>query len=378
ASDELIATRNGCSLYITWDASNLYIGWTGTDWDGWGDFFAYFDSVSGGTATSVDWNGTHTLPSAIWDFAFCAEGASYWNLRKFDGTAWQADQPYTGSTYWGSATNNNTEMSIPFSDIGISEPGTATLNILIFAQWEDAVNVWNAFPVENPANNSGSQTFTHYYTISGLGNGTAPNQMKTWCPPIHINGDTELATNASVWNWPGNGSQDNPYIIKNYYIDAKGGKWGIYIENTSSYLVIQRCYITNQTSISAPSAGIALRNVSNAKILENTLMNVIHGMRIDTWSTYIIVENNTVNPNQRGIYPYQANYTVIRGNVITGGGTAGIYLNDANYAEVANNTITGSYNGTQVYSSENCTFMYNNISNCLNFGMYLYTSSKNN
>ncbi|MCX8174568.1 MAG: hypothetical protein N3F63_08215, partial [Thermoplasmata archaeon] len=31
ATDELMATRNGKSLYITWDADNLYIGWTGTN-----------------------------------------------------------------------------------------------------------------------------------------------------------------------------------------------------------------------------------------------------------------------------------------------------------------------------------------------------------
>ncbi|MGC8913737.1 MAG: hypothetical protein ACP5LE_07445, partial [Thermoplasmata archaeon] len=49
--------------------------------------------------------------------------------------------------------------------------------------------------------------------------------------PIHINGDADFANQTATEGWPGNGSQDNPYVIDGYDIDGNGGSYCIWIEN---------------------------------------------------------------------------------------------------------------------------------------------------
>jgi len=377
-SDENMSGRDNANWYLTWNETTIFVGVArGETFHGSTDdydvIWVYMDTTAGGTTTSVDWSGTHTLPfNAEWCFILRPLN-KYWNLRHWDGSAWQADMSYNGGEPAQDWTNGIAEIAIPKADIG----NPTALNITFY--FTNGYNNWlfGASPRENPSGAS-PQTLISYWIEGTLDNATAPNLAKKYVPLIHINGDSEMSTWAANWSWAGDGSQGSPYIIDGYYIDAMGGKWGLFIENTSAYIVIQNCQITNQTNTGSPSSAIVLRNVTHAAVLNNVLSNCVYGIRLDTWSTNNMVIGNTVYPTQRGIYPYQANYTLIANNTVIGGSTAGIYLNTANYAEVKNNTVSGSYNGTQVYSSQNCTIMYNNISNSGNFGMYIFSSSKNN
>ncbi|MCX8174034.1 MAG: right-handed parallel beta-helix repeat-containing protein [Thermoplasmata archaeon] len=385
-ADEFISTRNSCNLSLTWDEYNLYIGWTNTDWDGWGDFFAYFDTLSGGTQTSYSWYGIHTLPGgAIWDYLLCAEGSSYYDLKRFTGGSWQTVSNNT-TTYWGWSGNTNTEIKIPFNDLGITGSTSATLNILIFAQWEDAINVWNAFPKENPAPNSGPVTFTHYYTISELVSGFSPNLIKTWSPKISIDGNAALAAKASEWGWQGDGSAINPYIIKNYYIDSKGGTYGIWIQNTDVYLVVRNCFVWNATSSSSSPSGsaIAFSNVQNGKIENNICKISKRGIYLTSSSNNILSNNTAIQNEEYGIYLYNLstnNYhnNTIASNNLSANGKYGIYFYRSSNNTIINNTLlTNAEYGINIYQSSNNTIFNNNISSNSQYGLCLNSSSKNN
>ena len=39
------------------------------------------------------------------------------------------------------------------------------VGVIVWAQWQDAGNVWTSFPLENPATSNGGEAFTHWYQI---------------------------------------------------------------------------------------------------------------------------------------------------------------------------------------------------------------------
>ena len=153
---------NAVTFRMTWDESHLFIGWSGTDWasesDG-ADLFIYLNTTEGGTPLSKDWNLAQTLPFAA-DHAFVLEDSSYSSLQMHNGSAW-VDNPESAATWVGYSQNQNTEVGIPWSAIGNPE----NIGVIVWAQWQDAGNVWTSFPLENPANSNGGEAFTHWYQI---------------------------------------------------------------------------------------------------------------------------------------------------------------------------------------------------------------------
>ena len=93
---------------------------------------------------------------------------------------------------------------------------------------------------------------------------------------IRINNNTEFARIAQQEGWPGDGSENNPYIIEGYDIDARGAGNCIYIGNTTVYFIIKNCYLHNSSYLSDlyfEGVGILLYNVQNGIIDNNTFSN---------------------------------------------------------------------------------------------------------
>ena len=153
---------NGVSLHLDWDSSNLYLAWNGTDLaasDG-ADLFFYLNTSEAGSVTAKSWNGIKTLPFAA-DYAIIVEDSTYAKIIGFNGTQWNdlADP----EIYAGHSENKITELSIPLSDIG----NPSHMELISWAQWQTAGNVWATFPM----NNSFSQ-FSHFYSATDLANQT--------------------------------------------------------------------------------------------------------------------------------------------------------------------------------------------------------------
>ena len=173
---ELATDSNGVSLYVTWDSTNFYIGWTGTDWaslSNGADLFVYFNTSESGSVLSKDWNFAHTLPFAA-DYGLALEDSNYNQYFSYDGTSW-ADQGTldTSQIYTGWADNPVTEMAIPWSVIG----SPTTVQFMVYAQWQNEGHVWTSFPTDNPSSSNGAETFTHFYHIDNINNATSPNSL---------------------------------------------------------------------------------------------------------------------------------------------------------------------------------------------------------
>ncbi|MEM4308139.1 MAG: NosD domain-containing protein [Thermoplasmata archaeon] len=222
--------------------------------------------------------------------------------------------------------------------------------------------------------------------------------------PIHINGNGQFDAAHGVIG--GDGSQANPYIIENYEINANGGSYGIWIENTTAYFIVRNCTVYNATAyLSEPEgAGIALNNVTNGKLEYNICNESRKGIRISGGSNHNIITNNNVHSNtyttgislvnstnntvinnsvwdnaQEGIYLYNSSYNTIRNNNVSENGN-GIYLD--RYSKnntIINNIVTSNSLSGIVLSafSANNTITSNNVSGNNEYGIYLNGANYN-
>ena len=176
-TDEEMGTDATKKLYLTWDDAFLYVGWDGTNWDSEGTFFVYLNTSAQGSRTSIDWDGTHTLPFKA-NYALAVRDSTYYDLREFSGGSWNVIQNNDGwnapAPFIGWSDLPATEIALRRSDVGAA----AGLDLVIFAQWEDAHNVWASFPTSNPAGGDGSEMFSHYYHIPTLTPGIPPNTVE--------------------------------------------------------------------------------------------------------------------------------------------------------------------------------------------------------
>lgn len=188
-NDENLTGKDNANWYFTWNETSLFVGLSrGETFHGSNDdydvLWVYLDTETGGTTTSVDWNGQHTLPfSADWCFVFkprpYGDTDYYWNLRHWNGTEWQIDMPYTGNGgfpawHWD---NGTAEIALPYADIG----NPSAVKVVLFLT--NGANNWlfGATPSQNPGGAS-PQTLIGYWNYSALNNNVAPNNPSNIVP----------------------------------------------------------------------------------------------------------------------------------------------------------------------------------------------------
>jgi parallel beta-helix repeat protein len=96
-------------------------------------------------------------------------------------------------------------------------------------------------------------------------------------------------------NWPGNGTEDSPFVIENLLLDPSE-LWPIRIENTRTHFIIRNC--TNKRSIvggvsDLRHTAISLRNVTNGVVVDCTLLTWETGFFVDNVNNSLM-ENNTI------------------------------------------------------------------------------------
>jgi parallel beta-helix repeat protein len=222
---------------------------------------------------------------------------------------------------------------------------------------------------------------------------------------IYINNWTTIAG----YDWcSGNGSWGNPYVIENMSIDAGGGSYGIFVQNSKNdYFIIRNVTVYNAGS-GQWDTGIKLLNTNNGTLIDNNCSNngnsgillyndsdnnTISGNTANNDGLYGIwlvndCENNTISGNT-------ANYNIIIGGIVLNdfcdnntisGNTAnnnadGIWL----ASRCSNNTISGNnvtnnnLNGINIYNNCHKNMISGNIANNnWGVGIYLYENCSSN
>ncbi len=186
--------------------------------------------------------------------------------------------------------------------------------------------------------------------------------------PINVESNTELTEKAEREGWSGDGSEDDPYKIKNYEIDGKSENSTITISNVNQHFVIKdsRLYNASRTTSSGISnCGIYLLNVSNAQIENNYLRRNSYGIFIDE-SDEIVVRKNSAENNHAGIRITDSEKINVEENTVSKVHYPvygeGIALESSNEIELKHNTIFNNAEGVFLAESDDNKIFDNNIS----------------
>ncbi|MFO7792887.1 MAG: NosD domain-containing protein [Candidatus Saliniplasma sp.] len=171
-------------------------------------------------------------------------------------------------------------------------------------------------------------------------------------PRITVNNDTELKEYADMYGWPGEGTENRPYMIQGYAFDGMGGKHAVHFGNVNDHFVLKENYIYNSTAFMG--AGLVLSSTQNAIIEDNIFIENENGL--DIWGS----SNNTIEGND--ISQNQVNGILIEG---------GIYNN------INNNTISDNDEGAVLFNTEENNLGHNTITDN-RFGISLVENSEKN
>jgi len=105
--------------------------------------------------------------------------------------------------------------------------------------------------------------------------------------PITIVGNANFTTDG---DWTGSGTANDPYVFKDWFIDAQGPS-GIAISATDAYFRIENVIIANTTNFNL--GAFHLSNVANGWFENNTVMDSYHGFFLVGSGT----KNNTLSHN---------------------------------------------------------------------------------
>jgi parallel beta-helix repeat protein len=240
--------------------------------------------------------------------------------------------------------------------------------------------------------------------------------------PIAIDGDANFSATASAEGWLGDGSSEHPYVIEGLDIDLGGAaSHCININNTLANFTVRDCYLTGANM--SYGAGIYLENVSNGKLIGNTIynnvinilldeshsvlvernivfdsdygivvngpssnntiadnncsFNSLHGIFLGYSSSNNTVIDNTCNNNVYGIDVYESDYDTVIGNDCKNNLFYGVQLSNASYNIIANNIISNSSRGIYLDESMHNTVVNNICFNNSNSGILVYLSDSN-
>jgi parallel beta-helix repeat protein len=138
----------------------------------------------------------------------------------------------------------------------------------------------------------------------------------------------------------GNGSDKDPYIIKNLNFDGKSNKNGIYIANIQKqkHLIIYDCTIRN-----CKEFGISLINTQNVKLKNNRIvLNKGSGIILKDTSNIEIIENFILN-NVAGIKIVDSKNIKISKSEVNSNKELGVKFESSSENEINDNLC--SYNG---------------------------------
>ncbi len=127
--------------------------------------------------------------------------------------------------------------------------------------------------------------------------------------PIRINSDSDFTAANGVIS--GNGDSATPYRISGYDIDATNDGNAIFIAHTTKFFVIDNCYLHSASGNSGQyywNSGLALYDVLNGKVENNTISSNTYGIYIDGSSADNVFCYNTIQDNS-GYGAYVTGYS---------------------------------------------------------------------
>ena len=194
--------------------------------------------------------------------------------------------------------------------------------------------------------------------------------------PILVDGEDDFGE-----RWKGDGSEANPYRLKeDYEIDASGHEYGIKILDSGKHVEIKDCKIHGASG--TDGAGIYMDYADPVKIINNEIYDNDVGIynKGQAWSHVTTIKGNDITSNETGIYLYNTQEVIVERNDISGN-TTGIhgFYNTCDLEILDNNILDNSKNGIELEEYCNSNLIKaNKISGNGNNGIYFHYQSGDN
>jgi parallel beta-helix repeat protein len=168
--------------------------------------------------------------------------------------------------------------------------------------------------------------------------------------PIVITNDSDFVTQ----EWPGAGTETDPYRIENLHINQSGTYDNVIdIRNTCSFFSIKNCHLKSPDNNN--SVCINLRNVTNANLQNNTCLYGKIGIRL------YLSNSNTVSDN------------FCETNTVTA-----IVISFSDTCSIFNNTLSSNKNGIVLANTSSNWILNNTIRKNTKYGIDITDGSTNN
>jgi len=197
--------------------------------------------------------------------------------------------------------------------------------------------------------------------------------------PIYIDGDEDFTSANGVV--AGSGTESDPYMIKNWVIDASGNR-GIWIKDTTKYFIIRNCVIENGEA----SYGIYLANVRNGRIEEVTCNGNYAGIVLKDSDNNNLSNNVCTNngqpyggwPARGGIYMLDSNYNTLLNNICENNAIYGIGMWRSKNNILSNNTCKNNSGGIYLEQDSHRNTLQNNLcENNTRYGIHMWNADHN-
>ena len=181
--------------------------------------------------------------------------------------------------------------------------------------------------------------------------------------PIVISGNADF----SLQGWPGNGSQQFPYIIE--ALEIVTDSTCISIASTDAHFIIRNCTLSSQTS--GVGTGVYFSNVRNGTAVNCTISSLSIGISQASIEDCNFSNNTIADCSNYGIYLNSGNSCIIDCNQIYGNQGNPIYLRQANYGTIRNNVIYDNSSPLRLYVVNWLEIVNNTITKSSSDGLYL-------
>ncbi len=184
--------------------------------------------------------------------------------------------------------------------------------------------------------------------------------------PIHIEGNEDFANQSEENDWPGDGTEEDPYIIEKNRIEG-GEDENILIEEVDVHFVIR------ENILKGGRYGVHLILTSNGSIKDNIVEGAEMGIFLRA-SDYNIVENNVVTSNgDYGIRPSGSFNNTVRGNILKENSIGIAVINSANHTFERNTAYNNEISGISFHRCYN-NYLFDNRLSGHERGIELYAS----
>ncbi len=186
--------------------------------------------------------------------------------------------------------------------------------------------------------------------------------------PIVINNETDLEDLMFKESWPGNGTEEDPYIIEDLEIDAEGESMAIFMGNTSSYIQFINCDISNTSSTHSFNIAIFLWNVSNVSIESCFIHNSEYGVMIRE-AHYLYLNNINFSDCDIGFgsgYSKPVSRITVDNCTFSPSIYDAIEIDTGSFLSVVNSSFTSTGNAIDFRVCDNITLSGNEFDDCEN------------